>query len=122
MKTILYVEDEVSSLRVLSRMLRAEKDSKTGELLYEVLEAADGAEGLRVCQTHNGPIHLLLVDYNMPPMNGPQFVAQARGYRPNAKVLYYTGFVLIDSPENHVMKDGNYDALLAAIARKLIAV
>lgn len=111
MKTILYVDDEVGTLRALSKLLRREG--------FEVLEAADGAEGLRICERHGGDIDLLLVDYHMPPMNGPVFVTQARGLRARAKVLYYSGFVLIDTPENYVMKGCDFSVLLAAIRRKL---
>ena len=37
---------------------------------YEVLEAEHGAAGLRVLEEHGDDIGLILLDWNMPGMNG----------------------------------------------------
>jgi two-component system chemotaxis response regulator CheY len=54
---------------ILGRMLRG--------LRFEVFEAANGREGLQRLQ-ENGKIDLALVDWNMPEMNGLEFVRRVR--------------------------------------------
>ena len=47
---------------------------------YEVVDAGNGREGLqRVNEL--GPLHLILVDWNMPEMNGLDFVRTLRSRR-----------------------------------------
>lgn len=47
------------------------------ELGYEVAEASNGQEGLETIRD-SGPFDLALVDWNMPIMNGFEFVTAAR--------------------------------------------
>jgi two-component system chemotaxis response regulator CheY len=54
---------------ILRRMLR--------ELGYEVLEAGNGREGLE-CLRKFGAVDLALVDWNMPEMNGLDFLREVR--------------------------------------------
>jgi two-component system chemotaxis response regulator CheY len=44
---------------------------------FEVLEAPDGLQGLRVLREHTN-IALALVDWNMPEMSGLEFVREVR--------------------------------------------
>jgi CheY-like chemotaxis protein len=60
--TILVVEDEETPRRVLCRKLRA--------LGYDVREASDGMDALRVFQQHAREIALVLVDVVMPGFSG----------------------------------------------------
>jgi two-component system, cell cycle response regulator DivK len=60
MAKVLYVEDNFENRLLVSRVLTAEG--------YEVLEAADGMEGLRVAQEKVPD--LILVDINLPEMDG----------------------------------------------------
>ena len=53
----------------------------TSRLGYNVLEAANGMEALKLIEEHGGKITLVLTDYNMPGMNGVQLV-QALKKRP----------------------------------------
>jgi two-component system chemotaxis response regulator CheY len=55
---------------MLGRMLRG--------LGFEVLEAANGRQGLQRLQ-ESGKIDLALVDWNMPEMNGLEFIRTVRG-------------------------------------------
>jgi two-component system chemotaxis response regulator CheY len=54
---------------ILTRMLRG--------LGFEVLEAANGREGLQQLQ-ESGKVDLALVDWNMPEMNGLEFIRTVR--------------------------------------------
>jgi len=83
-ETILLVEDEdaVRDLILLNLTSRG----------YAVLEARDGAEAVKICQDHKGPIHLLLTDVVMPGMGGGKVAEHVRASRPDARILLMTGY------------------------------
>jgi two-component system, chemotaxis family, chemotaxis protein CheY len=68
-KTILIVDDS-SSLRTVVRMALV----RAG---YEVLEAEDGADGLKKLDG-SSKVHLIISDVNMPNMDGITFVKQVK--------------------------------------------
>ncbi|MCX7711999.1 MAG: response regulator [Clostridia bacterium] len=47
-------------------------------LHYELLEAADGQEGLEILQKEYGDVELILLDWNMPGMNGLEFLQRIK--------------------------------------------
>jgi len=96
-ETILLVEDE-SNLRYLARQYL----EKQG---YRVIEAADGAVAMQIAVAHEGVIHLLLTDVIMPGMNGRELAQRISEIRPNAKVLYMSGYT-----ENVIGHGGMLDA------------
>ena len=65
----LIIDDSKAMRSILARMLRG--------LEFEVVEAANGREGLERLQTV-GKVDLALVDWNMPEMNGFEFVRAVR--------------------------------------------
>src|SRR2546425_492366 len=83
-ETILVVEDE-DPVRMLLRRILVDHG-------YKVLEARDGADGLRRSQEHGGEIHLLLTDVVMPEMTGPELAQQVAAQRPATRVLFMTGY------------------------------
>ncbi len=48
------------------------------EVGFEVCQASNGEEALSVFERENGAISLALVDWNMPRMNGLEFVRKLR--------------------------------------------
>ena len=68
-----------------SRAMRAILKSAVKSLGFEVAEASNGLEGLDQLANH-GPFDLTLVDWNMPVMNGLEFVAAARSKPENAEM------------------------------------
>jgi two-component system chemotaxis response regulator CheY len=65
----LVLDDSRAMRMIVTRILRAES--------WDVVEAADGREGLSVLGS--GPLpELALVDWNMPVMNGLEFVEAVR--------------------------------------------
>ena len=82
--TVLIVDDEPNVLLTLSDGLLAQG--------YNVLKAASGEEALRISRAHSGPIGLLLIDVVMPGQNGPEVAKLLREARPDAKLLYMSGF------------------------------
>ena len=66
------VIDDSKAIRIILRRLLA-------ELGFEVVEAADGRQALgRLAELEPRP-DLVLVDWNMPEMNGLEFVREVRG-------------------------------------------
>jgi two-component system chemotaxis response regulator CheY len=61
-----------------SRAIRLMVGKTVRELGFEVLEAGNGVEGLAQLQAA-GRVDLVLVDWNMPEMDGYQFLLAARG-------------------------------------------
>jgi two-component system chemotaxis response regulator CheY len=66
----LIIDDSKAMRSILSRMLQG--------LGFEVLEASNGREGLQRLQSI-GKVDLALVDWNMPEMNGLEFIRAVRG-------------------------------------------
>ena len=82
-ETLLLVEDEAGVRQVAREFLELKG--------YSVLEAANGAEALRVCEKHAGPIHLMITDVIMPGMRGPEVAKRLGAQRKGVKVLYMSG-------------------------------
>jgi two-component system, cell cycle sensor histidine kinase and response regulator CckA len=92
-ETILLVEDE-DAVRELTRMVLLTKG-------YKVLEAASGEEALKICESHSGPIHLMVTDVIMPNVSGQELARRMATLRPETKVLYTSGYTgaAIQQPE-----------------------
>ena len=83
-ETLLVVEDEESVRRLAVLSLR--------EHGYRVIEAANGAEALRTLASYDGTIDLVVTDVVMPVMGGRQLVEALKPLRPDARVLYVSGY------------------------------
>jgi CheY-like chemotaxis protein len=83
-ETLLLVEDEAAVRASVRRLLEWHG--------YTVLEARNGAEALRVYETHEGGIDLVLTDVVMPEMGGHELVERLRARRPGLRVLFMSGY------------------------------
>jgi PAS domain S-box-containing protein len=83
-QTILIVEDEAALLEVTHRSLKA--------VGYAILAAQSPAEAIRISESHQGPIHLMVTDVIMPGMSGAQLASRLSVPRPEMKVLYVSGY------------------------------
>ena len=59
---------------------------------FHVLQAADADEALLHCERHQGPIHLLLTDVQMPGMNGCRLASLVAAARVETKLLLMSGY------------------------------
>jgi DNA-binding NtrC family response regulator len=86
-ETILLVDDEADILATAREMLEGQG--------FEILDALDAEDAVRVAAAYFGPIHLLLTDVVMPGASG-QDLAQMLGLqRPDLRVLYMSSFAII---------------------------
>jgi CheY-like chemotaxis protein len=83
--TLLVVEDQERLRVMLGNALR--------ESGYEVLEARDAGDAVRIAREHPGSIDLLLSDVVMPHLRGPHLAEQGREARPGIRVLFMSGFL-----------------------------
>ncbi|WP_132250283.1 cell cycle histidine kinase CckA [Methylobacterium segetis] len=82
--TILLVEDEDPVRAVNSRALSARG--------YTVLEAASGAEAMRIVEEGASEIDLVVSDVVMPEMDGPTLLREIRKHKPGLKVIFVSGY------------------------------
>ncbi len=90
-ETILLVDDE-DMLRELGR------DILTA-FGYQVLQASHGKEAVRIYRERGADISLVMLDLNMPEMDGRQCMAEILTLNPKARILVITGF------QEQVIKD-----------------
>jgi signal transduction histidine kinase len=103
-EVVLVIDDEPTIRMLIAEVLE--------ELGYSIIEAWDGASGMRVLQS-DVRIDLLITDVGLPNgMNGRQVADAARQLRPNLKVLFITGYA-----ENAVIGNGHLDKGMQVIAK-----
>jgi two-component system cell cycle sensor histidine kinase/response regulator CckA len=83
-ETVLLVEDEQAVRRATAEFL--------GLQGYTVLEAKDGVDALSVAKNHASTIHLVVTDVVMPNMSGGQLAKELGQVRPDAKLLFVSGY------------------------------
>jgi len=84
LETILVVEDEEAVRGLAARTLRSAG--------YTVLEAGDGAEALRIHDSHTGRVDLVITDVIMPGINGRVLAGLLSERDASLKVLFMSGY------------------------------
>jgi PAS domain S-box-containing protein len=82
-QTILIVEDEASLRQLLCTILEPRG--------YKVLTASDGARAVDVLMSEPATIDVVLLDLNLPQLNGVDVYKALRRLRPEAKVIIISG-------------------------------
>ena len=96
--TILLVEDEDAVRTFAVRALETRG--------YEVLQAECGEAALELVKGYDGIIDLVVSDVVMPNMDGPTMVKELRRMRPDAKIVFISGYAedafrkSLDQPED----------------------
>jgi CheY-like chemotaxis protein len=91
-ETILLVEDEDMVRKLVRVTLEREG--------YTLLDAGGPDEAQRICENHQGFIHLMITDVVMPRSSGRELADRVALLRPEMKVLYmsgYTGNAILNS-------------------------
>lgn len=99
-ETVLLVEDE-ETVRSVAREVLATHG-------YGVLEAANGVEALRVADSYQGPVHLLVSDVIMPEMGGGELAHKLLQKRPGMRVLFMSGYT-----DDAIVRSGVHERLHA---------
>lgn len=107
-ETLLFVEDDD-----LLRHLTVAELSSHG---YRLIEASNSEEALKAVRVHTGPIHLLITDVIMPHMNGVELARRFHEIRPDAKVLYISGYMHDTLPD----RDPSAQVLLKPFASDVL--
>ncbi|MBI3926334.1 MAG: response regulator [Armatimonadetes bacterium] len=83
-ETVLVAEDQPNLRAVLQRALERQG--------YRVITAGNGLEGLRLGESLNGQLDVLLTDVMMPDMDGYELARVLRKRSPGLRVLFMTGY------------------------------
>jgi two-component system, cell cycle response regulator len=92
--TILVVDDDNTILVTLAQLLQLEG--------HTVLTAPGGIEAVRLAREHE--IHLILLDYFMPDMNGEEVVREVRKFDRNVQIVLQTGYAS-ERPARQMLRD-----------------
>jgi two-component system, NtrC family, response regulator AtoC len=99
-KTVLIVDDEASMRKNISDILASEG--------FGLLEAADGLEAIEKTKKHHP--ELILMDINLPKLDGISALRQIRNITPEVVVIAFTAFGTSERAIE-AMKAGAYDYL-----------
>jgi PAS domain S-box-containing protein len=83
-ETILLVEDEQTVREVAREALF--------DYGYNLLEARDGSDALRVSNSFSGPIDLVVTDVVMPGVGGRDLARRLAASRPGTRILFISGY------------------------------
>jgi len=117
---VLLVEDEDAVRRLTRAVLE-----RSG---YEVLEASNGPEALRIWQEHRQSVRLVLTDIVMPGgLSGLELGSRLHGLNPQLPVIFTSGYsadiagreLSLREGENFVQKPSSPQQILKAVRRSL---
>jgi PAS domain S-box-containing protein len=91
--TILIAEDDETSMFYLKHILKKCK--------VEILEAKTGGEAVEMCRNHQ-QIELVLMDINMPVIDGYMAAQIIKGFRPGLPIIAQTAFALVQEREKYM--------------------
>jgi len=92
--TILIAEDNDSNYRLFETILRRD---------YRLIHARDGEQAVELCRTEHP--HLILMDINMPVMDGYEATAEIRKQSADVPIIAVTAFAFA-SDEQKVLSSG----------------
>ena len=92
--TILIAEDNDSNYRLFETILRRD---------YRLIHARDGEQAVELCRTEHP--HLILMDINMPVMNGFEAAAEIRKFAAEIPIVAVTAYAYA-SDEQKIMQNG----------------
>jgi len=109
-KTLLCIDDNQSSLNICKIVLE--------DVGYKVSTASSAREGLEIFASH--VIDAVIVDYQMPEMNGELVAAEMRRTKPRVPILMLSGWASL--PESALQLVDEYVAKGDPVELMLLAV
>jgi EAL domain-containing protein (putative c-di-GMP-specific phosphodiesterase class I)/FixJ family two-component response regulator len=100
-KTLLLVDDEVSIVLALRRLLRRED--------YQIVSASSGAQGLEMLALHD--VDVIVSDQRMPGMTGEEFLRRAKDLYPETMRLVLSGYADMESITSAINQGAIYKFL-----------
>lgn len=97
-RTILVLDDDDALRSTVRRVLELYD--------YEVLEAADAQAAFQVIDEHPGSIDLILCDLVLPGLGGREAASTMVARRPDAKLLFMSGYSSAGSFRGELEKSG----------------
>ncbi|MEH6347097.1 MAG: response regulator [Bermanella sp.] len=86
-KTVLFVDDEISILNTLKRLLRNEE--------YQLLTASSAEEGLELLDSKK--VDIVISDMRMPNIDGAEFLEKVKSKHPDIGRMIMSGFADLES-------------------------
>jgi two-component system cell cycle sensor histidine kinase/response regulator CckA len=114
-ETILLVEDEDSVRKVAKRILE--------EQGYQILEAGNSEQALKLSESYKRPIHIIITDVVMPGMSGKEMSERLLISRPGIKILFVSGYTdnaivhhgVLEKGTNFLQKPFTVESLTAKV-------
>ena len=103
-ETILIVEDEEVLRMLAARMLE--------EIGYNMLEASNGFEALKLLESRGAPVDLIVTDMVMPEMSGRELIERVRAKGNPPKVLFMSGYT-----DDDIIREGVAEAEIAFLQK-----
>jgi len=107
-KVILIAEDELTNFQYLNAILRKAKPT--------ILWAKDGSEALEYCKA-SSDINIVLMDIQMPTLNGYEATVEIKGIHPNLPIIAQTAFAMAGQKDK-ILEVGFDDYISKPINRK----
>jgi PAS domain S-box-containing protein len=92
-ETILFVEDDGDIRKFVCTALRS--------LNYQIFEASNGVQALKLLNKNKLGIDLLITDVVMPEMGGKELAETVKKIIPNVKIIFTSGYT-----DNHIVRSG----------------
>jgi len=92
-ETILFVEDDDEVRNFMSKALKS--------LTYNIIDAPNGLEALKIVKKNNIKLDMLITDVIMPEMGGKELAEEIVKYFPGIKVLFTSGYT-----DTHIVRSG----------------
>jgi CheY-like chemotaxis protein len=99
-ETILLAEDSQPLRRLAKSFLEAHG--------FTVLSACDGADAMRIAESHAGRVHLLVTDVIMPGINGRVLAERLLARDRRMKILYMSGYTDSFIAGHGVLEKGSF--------------
>jgi DNA-binding response OmpR family regulator len=97
--SILIVEDDLEIRILLSEVFKIEK--------YEVLQASDGEEAIRIFEAHKDRIKLVITDLGLPKLGGVDLITKVRALNPQVKIIGSSGYGRVNINEEVLQAGGD---------------